>query len=443
VNATTDDAELTYLLRRTMRAVCDAAPEMPIERRTGQHRWTMAAAAIAVMGVAATGLVLRSGGTPPDLPPLDPNDSAPTLASFRQSLAEDRLLVEAQERMIRDCMGSAGQLYQLQNHRGDGLSEFDLDPLWELIGRTDLERASTIGYNAVPRSSTVPDPVDVDTNQAEWQQAFYGGIGDAIPQVVIVNPVTGGDPFGGLTTQTSGGCFGASQALLFQDQARFTSLSIYIANDLSRELAEDPLGDPRVAPAIRAWADCMVERGHDRYDTPFDPAREAATRQDDPSQPWNPTPDELQTAVDDVECKQSSGLLDTTRLLVDAYGREAAGTAIPLLQEYRTIIDGAVRRANAYLDGTLTGPWRSATSDTAPRNTRTCIWLPDDPATLDASPGEAREVVEYLEALEAQESLAEDSATITVPPWLVSKGRCVEGATPELITSTRAAAPQP
>lgn len=428
----TDDTELVDLLARTMRAVSDAAPDLPLEQRPDRHRWMMAAAAVALVGVGGAGLVLRSGSEPTRLPPLDPNSADPTVVSFGPSHAEQRIIYDAQERMLRDCMGGAGQVWSLTDFDRYG---GDPDPLWELIGRTDMARAQTIGYNPWPQAPVADQMTDIDTNAPAWENAFGGGIGDEAPTVRVVDPITGGDPVGGPMTQASGGCWGAAQALLYGDQARYTSLSLYIANELSQQQPGGPLDDPRMNGPFREWSDCMVDRGHDRYVQPMDPDREAALRQPDPDQFWQPTAQEIETAVDDVMCKQTAGLIDITQQLVDAYGRDAAAGAIPLLEEYGEMVDRAIRQASAYLAGTLSGPWRASLPDTAPRNSSTCVWLPDDPATLDMSAGEQNELNAYLGALAEVEIPSDAASSVAVPPWLLGDGSCIDDATPGLLQS--------
>lgn len=104
--------------------------------------------------------------------------------------------------------------------------------------------------------------------------------------------------------------------------------------------------------------------------------------------------------------------------LLDAYGRDAAATAPPLLEEYDEIIDRAVNRANA-----------------APQNTRTCVWMPNDPPTLDMSVAEHAELIAYIAVIASFEAPRPDAAAVPVPPWLLADGTCVNEATSELLDS--------
>jgi hypothetical protein len=433
---TRPDDDLVELLGRTMRAVAEAAPDWPIDAHHDRHRWMMVAAAVAVVGVAGAGLAVRSANEPQQLPPLDPNDRRPTVESFGPTLEEDRLLYDAQDRMLRDCMASAGQIWNLT-----GFDRFggDLDPLWELIGRTDLDKAETIGYNPFSADTFDESGSSTVAESPAWEVAFYGGTGADLPSMTIVDPVTGAEPRGGPMEQFNGGCWGAAQAMLYADQSRYTSLSTYIANEISRDQWSGPLDDPRIDGPIRAWSDCIVDHGHARYALPTDPGNEAGRRNADADQHWQPSADEIALAVDDVGCKQSSGLIDITQQLLDAYGRRAAATALPLLDEYGQIVDHGVAQANGYLRGTLELPWRSAPSDDAPHNTEQCVWLPDDPASLDMSVSERFELMTYLNAVGQVEHPLPEAMSVPVPPWLLADSTCTSEVTTALVDSVQAA----
>ena len=442
------DDDLWELLTRTMHAVAQAAPDMPAVAQRPDRRWMAVAAAVATIGIAGGGWAAVHRTESHTLPPLDPNDLRPTLDSFRLSYDENVRLSLTSERMYRDCMAVKGQIYTLPGVSVEQVKSADLDPLWGILGRTDPQRAATVGYQPFP----VSDVIDLNqaraTNSA-WQTAFAGASdadgGGAM--VEIIDPVTGLPTPG--DTQLADGCFGAVQDALFSDQARFTGLNMYVANQLDGgRIDMDAGNDPRLTPFLSAWSDCLVEEGHERYRAPLDAMRhffeatpDVAGRQ--------PAADEVATAIDDVACKRSTGLLQMTQDLHDAYAREAAASAPEIVAAHRAFLDHALAQAAAFESGSYVGPWRDTASADSLHNSDGCIWFPDDVAGTDMSIGERVELNSYLDALTTEitnDAAASGSAASTagssvdVPPWLIGQATCLADPTVGQIAYIRATA---
>lgn len=184
----------------------------------------------------------------------------------------------------------------------------------------------------------------------------------------------------------------------------------------------------------------MAAHGYD-FAHPIEPiqAPAAGTSYDDPGR--RPSEEEVAMATADVECKRTTGLLDTATSLRDAHSRLAVEGAPDILAEYRQINDRALANAVAYEAGTLPGPWRTTPSAEAPHNTAACTWLSDE-RQIDLSAGESVEFDAYLGAVRgalaqgAPGDVGHPSARDLVPPpWLLNAGSCVAEATAEDVPS--------
>ncbi len=327
----------------------------------------------------------------------------------------------AQDRMMRDCMATQGQPYGLQTGLARQRRNGALDEFWSEIGRTDPARASSLGYqpSIVTRSS---EPNAAAFDDPAFVTAYDGG--ESGPQVDIVDPRTG-EPTG--AGQKAGGCFGQVMGFLYGDQGRFTSVDSFFLNELDA-IQHGYANDPRLTQSIANWADCMDGKGY-RWQHPLDPMVHFADENGFDGRDRTPSAEEVQTATDDVACKQSSGLLDTASELWIAYGRTAVTEAPDIAAEHRMFVDAAVERANQFEAGELRGPWRNDRSSAAPVNADRCTWLPDG-TTLDLSAGERAELAQYLDDVAAAVADDEDPAATTdtssilPPPGLINGGAC-------------------
>jgi hypothetical protein len=430
----TDD-ELHALVARTLDTVAGALGE-PAPMRTDprrRHRWVLPCAAASVVALGIGSLVLLATRDPQPLPPLE--GSGPTLGEFGFTDREAIAVESAQDRMMRDCMATRGQPYRLQTgiarqHRIGGLDEF-----WSEIGRTDATRAATLGYQPSPRTRA-PEPNAASFDDPAFLTALEGGVWTEPgtgPQVVIVDPRTN-EPTD--THQQSGGCFGQVMAFLYGDQARFTSVDSFFLNELDA-IQRGYADDPRLSVLIAKWADCMGEKGY-QWQHPLDPMLRFIDENSIDVRNRTPSAEEVRTAVDDVACKQSTGLLDTARELRIAYGRKAVAEAPDIAAEHGHFIEAALERSARFEAGELRGPWRNNRSPSAPANSDDCTWLPDH-TPLDMSPGERAELLDYLGAIAAAiaepGSGPEEVTTQVPPPWLINGGACQHHVTADEVES--------
>jgi hypothetical protein len=424
----TDD-ELNDLVARTLDTVAGAVGE-PASLHTElrrRHRWVLpcAAASVVVLGIGA--LVLLAARDRQPLPPLD--GTGPTLGEYGFTDREQVAVESAQDRMMRDCMATRGQPYGLQTDLARQYRVGTLDEFWSEIGRTDPDRAATLGYQPSPRTRS-QEPNAAWSDDPAWVTEWDGGA--AGPTVDIVDPRTG-EPTG--ASQLAGGCFGQVMAFLYGDQARFTSVDDFFLNELD-SIQRSYVDDPRLAQSIARWAECMSGKGY-RWRNPFDPMLHFMDENSFDVRHRTPSAEEVRTAVDDVACKQSSGLLDTTRELWLAYGREAVADAPDIAAEHGLLVDTAVQRSAQFEAGELVGPWRDDRSPSAPTNTDRCTWLPDG-TDLELSVGERAELTTYLDDVAA--AVADDepgrvssTASLVPPPWLINGGACRRHVTADVV----------
>lgn len=153
----------------------------------------------------------------------------------------------------------------------------------------------------------------------------------------VERPVdSGGDPL------PQGGCDGEAVSILAGDGEVYDYA-------YAHELAEEPyfraFEDSRAVAVTEAWSACMADRGHD-YDTPEDPFVDPAWYVMDADgtidESRSPTPEEIVTAVADVECKQAVNYLGVRVAVESAY-------QVQVIEEHFQDLEANYRNAQAML----------------------------------------------------------------------------------------------
>ncbi|MGA4839666.1 hypothetical protein [Streptomyces sp. G45] len=101
----------------------------------------------------------------------------------------------------------------------------------------------------------------------------------------------------------SGGCAQWAERRLWADVKDETRMAGYVVN---RQAALDKAvaQDGRIRRALKAWADCVVDKGYKRYASPAAAFRDKAWGRDGRGRTGR-TPRERGTAVADIECKRT------------------------------------------------------------------------------------------------------------------------------------------
>lgn len=238
-----------------------------------------------VDGVEA--LQVRSAGSVAARPPVD--GLTLPLDAYALTAAEDQVLARAAEARVRECAASfgldaAGSLPFGTAAESASAAATRHDRRYAVV---DPEVAAAHGYHA-------PTTVDV-------RREFYEAHTDAELEVLV-----GVAADGSATTRAgvpSGGCLGqAARATAAADEAGLRA-GEELVSAVQADAWHAAMADPRVVDAFAVWSACMAGAGY-QYAAPME-------ANDDPRW-WSSEvagADEIATAVADVACKSSTGLI--------------------------------------------------------------------------------------------------------------------------------------
>jgi hypothetical protein len=238
----------------------------------------------------------------------------------------------ATDHLIADCMAGFGLTWQVR--------DFDrppLDRMARMYGVGDLDRARTHGYHFLPDE---PAPSVL----AEREAAANGPQLPADPNYLLVlsgspdgvTPLDDPGSYGGKKIPL-GGCAAEALRRLGIDNLDPTQLPAEIGVTAFVTSGKDP----RVVEAVAAWSACMKGKGY-TYASPSDAAGG-----------WDlvapATAVEIQTAVDDVRCKQSTNLIGIWYTVQVAYESQLIAENIAALDEVKQQWADATERASEVL----------------------------------------------------------------------------------------------
>lgn len=267
---------------------------------------------------------------------------------YELSEEEAGLLYRAEQHLVALCMREAGQPYEEM----EPPQRKPLEEHWSWLGRTDRALAGEHGYVVLathePGGINPPrSRLRSDAERDAWSRAFNGEPWSSTggPTGLRFASSTRGLATRAATSgrQAAGGCFGQMSRELYGDQSRHTSLSTFVSNTLRAEVDRRVQADPRLQRAERAWSSCMRDRGHD-FEDPLDPVQQF--QHQDTGVP-RPTDRERAVAVDDVRCKEESGLVRAYGEVKTQHSRAVAAENTQYLSVYRTMVDRATQRARA------------------------------------------------------------------------------------------------
>ena len=277
-----------------------------------RHRWhqlgvrSLCGAALAI-GLTACGTLNGPAATPrqaaaPDLPVvthvprlLASLNLQQPLDAYLPSLREVGRYGMANRELIQRCMVGFGINVQLPKPpTGIGPRTWTE----RRYGLTDAAAAKVLGYGLGSRDPSA-HPRGREPRLAPKVLAVLTGTGPALPPGV-----------------PAGGCSGQAQRTLAGDADTSSSRVVdpYLAQQLSQESFARSRRDPRVVDAFSRWSLCMLAKGH-HYKDPLAPFS-------DPALQHGPTPEAVQTAIDDVACKKTTNLVGTWFAVESAYQTE-------------------------------------------------------------------------------------------------------------------------
>ena len=254
-------------------------------------------------------------GAPAASPAPSTDPFVPFAAVQRLTDEQNKTVSDAKERAVASCMASRGFTYQPQPYQAATPGK-----TW---GNVDHARRYGYGLNLgnVPdgdqdenqQSSPAPDQtVTMSEGEKEaWNKALQGPAAHADatghdPDLVAVRQGDATVYFSKSACRTYGNEQVEGDAVAWQTaQGRFEDL----ANEVTRRVD----ADPRTIASMQKWSECMKGRGYD-----FPSPDQSATYAHDQVQNHQITEAagrqlEIQVAVADAECANSSGALDGRR----------------------------------------------------------------------------------------------------------------------------------
>lgn len=256
------------------------------------------------------------------IPPGQSGELVPDLVGILASMTpqQDQVVNTATYLELKKCMGDQG--FRL----------LDPPPKLEVpkygpvlydawIGILDKGYAAKYGYQLylpLLEATENQDPQQIKPNDAKYMQALSG-------------------------TDGEGGCDAQADRMLQKN--------VHLPNDTKAEEDRKPLGrtydnsvqatfaDPKYKKVLRQWSQCMAKAGFD-YQTPkaafgaykgFQVTPQTAFS----NKPPHPSKLEVNTAVTDAECKQSSGLPDVYKTVFWSYQQADVAKNRPALKPFQ------------------------------------------------------------------------------------------------------------
>ncbi|MBZ4320876.1 hypothetical protein [Streptomyces huiliensis] len=235
------------------------------------------------------------------------------LVSYADATAEKTAMLTA----VQTCMARYGLTYEPPSRPGEYPPPSDNSAnLERRYGLADKASAERWGYE-LPGGDRQPPAWERTTAQLD---AYYGKDADG----KVVTSVNG-------TPLPEGGCNAeARERVGRQDE---TAVS-----DINAESFQAALSDPAVRKSLADWSACMKARGYD-YRTPFE------ITQGPKEEGWGGSPEAKKTAVAEVECKQSTGLLDVWFTTESRIQERRMAAKKPELDKARAHNQAVVRRS--------------------------------------------------------------------------------------------------
>ncbi|MFE5933836.1 hypothetical protein ACFQ69_00540 [Streptomyces sp. NPDC056470] len=293
--------------------------------RNSSARRSLLTTTLAVTGAAAVlAATLLTGAGP------TAGERASPVRPGRQATEADRLLHDAEQRLLRDCMRRHGFTYQvfpLDEDPGIKAFAYVLD---------DADWARRHGYGAELRRKRAA-LVRNDPNRAYFAGLSAERRAEAL--VAANGPSPDGPtvrlPGGGTVRRSDRGCVAEAQRLLYGDIGAWFRASARV-DALEQIRRGRVLADPAYGERLGAWRPCMRRAGY-AYATPA-AARAAALSTVRPL----PREHEVSLALAEVRCAGESALARTARRLDDHHGRVLA-------HAYRTDVEARERLRAAAL----------------------------------------------------------------------------------------------
>ncbi|MGW1930361.1 hypothetical protein [Streptomyces sp. NPDC001919] len=305
-------------------------------RTSRAHRRSLlvSAAAVTATAIALSAAAMSGSGGPA------PGERPPPLRPIGTSsnTADDRLLHDAEQRLLRDCMGRHGFTYR-PFHLADE-SESTLFPyvVDDAAWAREHGYGSELGRRQAALAKSDPNRAYFSALPAHRKSAALVAANGPSPTGLTVRL-----PGGGTLRRSDRGCVAEAQHRLYGDLGAWFRSSTRV-NTLEQILRSRVVADAAYTKDLGVWQRCMGRAGH-AFPTPA-AARAAALA---PAHPLRHDR-EIGLALTEVRCAGQSGLSATARRLDSHHGRLLA-------EEYRADVEtwdrlraAALPRARRILD---------------------------------------------------------------------------------------------
>lgn len=220
------------------------------------------------------------------------------------------------------CMAQFGFDYPTATPGANPPDEYNAANIKRRYGLSDLAEAKLNGYQIEEDDQEfVESPLENADAEMVYDLTMVDG--------GVARSTYNGEPI------PNGGCAGEAQRIIgvYDDS---------LAEELNAQSWEAAKQDPRVVAATQKWAACMTSRGH-QVNTPYE-ALDLATSQS------LSRDREITMAVADIECKQSTSLIDTYISVETALQRDLISKNSGPLDKARMRNQTVLDTARAYIN---------------------------------------------------------------------------------------------
>jgi hypothetical protein len=236
----------------------------------------------------------------------------------------------AMDTAVHDCMAAKGFVYPVgavvHQPTAPAIEEID-----RAIGATNPNDIATHGYVVDFGVADTGKPTD---DSPAFHAALFGP-----SDVTDTIPIT--DPDTGVITgsvEIRQGCVGHADGVVYGDaqaKAQFVGIDLQLQH-LAIDAITASLSSKSIVALFGAWSACMKTKGYD-YNDPLQPL----------SVEWpepRPSQHEVETAIADVDCKASIGLVIAFRTEVQQRVNESEAQSAAAISEWTTLRNRILQR---------------------------------------------------------------------------------------------------
>ncbi|MFM2415626.1 MAG: hypothetical protein RL385_349 [Pseudomonadota bacterium] len=285
----------------------------------------------------------------PQLPAQE--EDASRLASLGRTPELERLLYEAEQQAVAECMKKRGFSYTRVPYDGDSTRD---ELAFERVSADDVEAASALGYELASTLEQAPEggaPVATDPSRklppaelARYDAALFGPEPGALdvrrdPKVVTLTTSDG------LTLGWHrDACISVARRAVFGDDDVALRKLELAREDLLNELEQRAARSPLHTAAVERWRICMRARGH-TFDAPGQPANMLADDFREGRLNLEQLRDrERELATEDARCAREAGVRGALESARETEGRALARAHGDLIERWQRSDDAARMR---------------------------------------------------------------------------------------------------